>query len=144
MNYKSVLLSFGFSPIWVSLVMSLVSSVKYVYQVNGSKSKEVIPRCRLRQGDPLSPYLFILIFYVLYRLLSDANSLGLTLGLKLAPRAPTLTHLFFADDVLIFGRASLEEVYQIVSILNCFTAASGQKISQQKSGIICGKGFLWC
>lgn len=109
--------------------MSLVSSVTYRYQVNGSKSKVIVPKCDLRQGDPLSPYLFILVFDVLLRLLSSANDTNLINGLKLAPGAPTLTHLFFADDALIFGRASMEEVYQIMSILNCFTAASGQRIS---------------
>lgn len=92
---KIVLLSYGFCSEWVSLVMSLVSSVKYSYQVNGSRSKVIVPGCGLRQGDPLSPYLFILVFDVLSRMLTNANSLGLIQGLKLDPRAPTLTHLFF-------------------------------------------------
>lgn len=53
---KFVLLSYGFYPNWVSLVKSLVSSVKYIYQVNGSRSHVVSPGRGLRQGDLLSPY----------------------------------------------------------------------------------------
>lgn len=74
------------------------------------------------------------------RLLSKANSDKSLCGLSLAPRAPPLTHLFFADDALIFGKATKEELYKTVSILNAFTGASGQRISSQKSGIIFGKG----
>lgn len=136
---RAVLISFGFSPMWVSSVMSLVSSVKYSYQVNGSRSKVIVPSRGLRQGDPLSPYLFILVFDVFSRLISYANSIGLIKGLTLAKDAPTLTHLFFADDSVLFGRASKEEMFQVVKILNDFTVASGQMINLQKSGIIFGK-----
>lgn len=92
---NSALLSYGFYPAWVSLIMSLVSSVTYMYQVNGSRSHVVVPGRGLRQGDPLSPYLFILVFVVLSRLISKANNNGLVNGLLLAPNAPILTHLFF-------------------------------------------------
>lgn len=79
----------------------------------------------MRQGDPLSPYLFILVFDVLARLISRALSEGEIHGPPLGPRAPILTHLFVADDALIFAKASNEEVFQIFNILNIFIAASG-------------------
>lgn len=107
------LVSFGFSPIWVSLIMSLIKLVKYFYQVNGSRSTAVLPGRGLRQGDPLSPYLFILVFDVLSRMISKAISLGNIKGLLLAPNTPTLTHLFFADDAIIFGQTNKEEIYQM-------------------------------
>lgn len=81
------------------------------------------------------------MFDVLSRLISHASSNGLIKGLLLAPTAPILTHLFFADDAIIFGQANKEEIYQIINIFNVFTAASGQKINLQKSGLICGKGI---
>lgn len=62
-------------------------------------------------------------------------------GLLLAPTAPSLTHLFFADDSILFGQATKEEIYQFVKILNDFIADSGQKINLQKSSIIFGKGI---
>lgn len=76
--------------------MSLVTSVRYFYQVNGSRSRVVVLGRGLRQRDPLSPYMFILVIDVLSRLISKPNSLNMIKGLVLAPNAPTLTHLFFS------------------------------------------------
>lgn len=85
----------------------------------------VYPSRGLREGDPLSPYLFILVFDVLSRLISKSCSQGDIHGMSLAPGPPTLTHWFFADDAIISGKANVEEVYQIVRILNLFIEASG-------------------
>lgn len=83
-------------------------------------------------------HISILVFDVLSRLISNAYDNEQVKGIKLAPYASTLTHLFFADDVILFTGDSAEEIYNIVSILNVFTSASGQKINTTKSGIICG------
>ncbi|XP_057418917.1 uncharacterized protein LOC130713138 [Lotus japonicus] len=58
-------------------------------------------------------------------------------GIKLAPTAPTLTHLFFVDDSLILAKASPQQLYQIMQILNIFSQASSQRINLHKPGIIC-------
>lgn len=130
--------AFGFDSAWVSRVMSLVTSVSYSYQVNDFLSRKLIPNRGLRQGDPLSPYLFIMVFDVLSRLISKAHSNEAFKGIKLAPTAPYLTHLFFADDAIIFSDDNSALIYQLTSILNCFTKASGQMINTTKSGMICG------
>lgn len=85
---KETLLAYGFGGQWVSLVLSLVYSFKYVYQVNGSRSRVVSPSRGLRQGDPLSPYLFIVVFDVLSRLITKACSEFAIHGLNLASGAP--------------------------------------------------------
>lgn len=83
--------------------MFLVSSVKFIYQVNGSRSRVVLPGRGWRQGHPLSPYLFILLFDIFSRMISRASSMGNIKGVRLAPNTHFLTHLFFADDAILFG-----------------------------------------
>lgn len=114
---KNVLLSYGFSVDWVFLVMSLVTSVKYMFQVNGSRSRVIILSRGLRQGGPLSPYLFILVFDVLSRLISQACLVGNIFGLSLATGAPTLTHLFFCMGKIILCRCIKLSTSLIFSLL---------------------------
>lgn len=138
---RNALLCYGFCSAWVDLIMELVSTVTYKYKVNGFVSKVLKPGRGLRQGDPLSPYLFILAADVLSHMMRRAQTHGDIKGLLLAPGAPILTHLFFADDALIFAKATEEEMFQIVSVLNTYCQASGQRINLSKSGLICGKAI---
>lgn len=71
---KKCLQAYEFSPRWVDCVMILISSISYVYQVNGFHSDTINPQRGLRQGDPLSPYLFILAFDALSRLITSAQN----------------------------------------------------------------------
>ncbi|RYR51692.1 hypothetical protein Ahy_A06g026672 [Arachis hypogaea] len=66
------------------------------------------------------------------------NEKNLISDIKLAPTAPSITYLFFADDCIIFAEAKEEEVYQIIQVLNQYTEASGQRINLEKSGISFG------
>lgn len=68
-----------------------------------------------------------------------AEGEGQILGLQVAGGAPKLTHLFFADDALLFSKATMEELYQIVGILNLYSNTSSQRINLNKSGLICVK-----
>lgn len=79
-----------------------------------------------------------MVFDVLSRMITQACDSGTLHGINLAVSAPTLTHLFFADDTILFTKDNTEDVHQIIKILNTFTSASGQKINLTKSGIICG------
>lgn len=103
---KATLEKLGFNIDWVEKVMTLVTTVTYTYQVNGFHSDKLSPSRGLRQEDPLSPYLFILVFDVLSRMINDAKSHNTLSGLKLATEAPALTHLFFADDAILFAQES--------------------------------------
>ncbi|XP_057426577.1 uncharacterized protein LOC130720010 [Lotus japonicus] len=134
---KSILQAYGFHDKWVAQVMSIVKGVSYRYKINGFVSESLTPERGLRQGDPLSPYLFVLAADVLSHLLLKAQSEGRLKGIQLAPTAPCITHLLFADDSLLFARAHPQELYQLMEILNTFSLASGQRINTAKSGIIC-------
>lgn len=76
---------------------------------------------------------------MLSRLISKAYENNQIKGIRLAPSAPPLTHLFFVDGAILFAGDSAEEVYHLISVLSVFTTASGQKINTAKSGIICGQ-----
>lgn len=129
---EKVLLAYGFDQHCVMKVMMLVTIVTYSYKVNGFTSSSITPQRGLRQGDSLSPFLFILVPDVLSLMINEAVGKGDLEGFKLAREAPTLTHLMFADDSLLFAKATRKDVYCLMHILN-----TGTNIS--KSGIIFGK-----
>ena len=87
----------------------------------------------LRQGDPLSPYLFILCADVLSGLLSKEAILNNIHGIQVARQAPKISHLLFADDSLLFARANTVEAERILKILHSYQRASGQVVNLDKS-----------
>ncbi|CAL9019813.1 unnamed protein product, partial [Prunus brigantina] len=82
-----------------------VNSVSFAVLLNGKPGSPFIPSRGLRQGDPLSPYLFLLVCEVLSLNLSKHVEEGHIQGIKLSRRSPVLSHLFFADDSLFFAKA---------------------------------------
>ena len=89
--------------------MKCVRSVTYSIKINGSPRGHIIPSRGIRQGDPLSPYLFLLCAEGLSTLIKASMARGNMTEVSVCHRGPILSHLFFADDSLIFYKASLEE-----------------------------------
>ncbi|XP_021749452.1 uncharacterized protein LOC110715189 [Chenopodium quinoa] len=128
-----VLRRFGFPPYWVHVLQQCVTTMSYQILVNGTPSQPFRPKCGLRQGDPLSLYLFVLCMEISSLILRRDEQRGLFQGLKISCRAPSVSYLFFADDALLFFRASPSACDQILSITNEFCSISGQMINVQKS-----------
>lgn len=93
-----MLVKFGFCSKWVKWMMLCVTSVSYNFLVNEDSVGPVIPSRGLRQGDPLSPYLFIICAEGLSMLLRRANREGLLRGSRVCHSAPSVSHLLFVDD----------------------------------------------
>jgi ribonuclease HI len=112
-----------------------VESVDYSVLVNGEQVGPVIPGRGLRQGDPLSPYLFILCAEGLSSLIGRAESTGDLTGTSICRGAPPVTHLLFADDCFLFFKACERQAQTMKNILQLYEKASGQAISLPKSEI---------
>lgn len=106
-NYlKDILIRFGFSSTWVDWMMLCVKSITYAFIVNGDLVSPISLGRGLRQGDPLSPYLFILYVEGLSAAIDKANKMGFLHGVKICRNAPAVTHLLFVDDCLLFWRGT--------------------------------------
>lgn len=125
----------GFSQRWRGLVMQCVTSVSYRFLLNGKPTPAIKPSRGLRQGDPISPYLFILCSEALSELLREAEEKKRITGLKVCRGAPPISHLLFADDSFSFCQAHVREAHTLKAILNEYESASGQAINYSKSAI---------
>ena len=112
--------------------------------VNGTPCKPFKMGRGIRQGDPLSPFLFVIMAEVLNRLLVQAEQTGGIQGLKVGERQVSLTHLQFADDTLLFCAPRMECLRNIKSVLSRFQKFSGLTVNYEKSGLIMiGKDAEW-
>ena len=117
------------------LVMNCISSMSYSVIINGTTYGNIIPSRGLRQGDPLSPYLFLLCAEGLSALINDAARNNQLNGISICRGAPKASHFFFTDDNLLFCKANSNEGNKLKEILGLYESASGQKINTDKSSI---------
>ena len=106
----------GFSHRWVDWIMRCVTSVRYCVKVNGALSDSFAPSRGLRQGDPLSPFLFLFVADALDTILKHEIAANRLTPLRVCAQAPGISHLLFADDTLLFFRANGEEAAQKFSV----------------------------
>ena len=126
----------NFPEVWVLWIMQCITTVSYSILVNGEPSKVFHPSVGLRQGDPLSSYIFILCMEVLSRNLSKLQATKELNGLKIARNAPKISHLFFAVDALFFFKANPKNCWAIKNILATFCEKSGEMMNFEKSHVI--------
>ncbi|CAH9109352.1 unnamed protein product [Cuscuta europaea] len=125
----------GFAEMWINLIMECVTSVTYSIPFDESELGPIFPTRGLRQGDPLSPYLFLIVAEGLSALLRHSEETGRLHGVAVARGAPQISHLLFADDSLLFFKATHGEASLVKEILHDYEMASGQMINLNKSRI---------
>ena len=136
---EGIMRKMGFRERWINLVMGCVKIVSYSVLVNGDPCGIIFPTRGIRQGDPLSPFLFLLCTEGLNGLIKKADLQGEIHGYSLCRRGPKLTHLLFADDSLIFCRATMEECGKVLNILKEYEEASGPKMNRSKTSLFFSK-----
>ncbi|CAN6563499.1 unnamed protein product [Malus baccata var. baccata] len=135
---EAVMERMGFCCEWRRLVMGCVSSVNFAVLLNGQPGNKFAPSRGIRQGDPLSPYLFIILGEVLSSMIQAAVEEKRLAGIRIGVSGPVISHLFFADDTLLFLRAEEKYCRNLLAILDRFCEASGQKVNLLKSSIYFG------
>jgi len=137
---KAIMLKLGFHRLWVDRIMRLVSTVSFSILFNGDRQESFMPSRGIRQGDPISPYLFLLAAEGLSCLLKSRIQSSVLSGIKVASSTPVVSHLLFADDSLLFFKANRESAEAIKEALNNYCRASGQQVNMDKSSIHFAKG----
>jgi hypothetical protein len=93
----------------------------------------------VRQGDPLSPFLFVLVMEAFSKMLGAFTSKGLISGFSVGSSEQDrviVSHLLFADDTLVFCGANACQIRHIGALLVCFEAVSGLKVNLSKSVLV--------
>ncbi|GJZ10117.1 RNA-directed DNA polymerase, eukaryota [Tanacetum coccineum] len=133
--FDYVLRAFGFGNKWCNWIKGCLNSAKGSILVNGSPTSEFHFYKGLKQGDPLSPFLFILVMESLHLSFNRVLNAGLFKGISLNDSL-TLSHLFYADDAIFVGEWDGSNIKTLVHVLKCFFLASGLKINLQKSKLM--------
>ncbi|KAM6553278.1 hypothetical protein CsatB_014040 [Cannabis sativa] len=136
---QKVLSKNGFNGKSIRLLMACVTSVSYSVLLNGCPLKKLYPQRGLRQGDPISPFLFLLCQDVLSKMITQAEEEGYIQGIKIAQSSPSISHLMFADDTILFARANETNARNLLKYLSDYESWSGQTCSKSKSGILFSK-----
>ena len=116
----------GYFGRWGFMMMECITTILYSLLINGEPTSIIHPSRGIRQGDPLSPYLFLLYIEGLHGLINQAACSGNIRGISIYRNGPRLTHLVFANDSLLFCKAISQECQFVQRILGAFEEASGQ------------------
>jgi hypothetical protein len=113
--------------------------------VNGSPTEEIDIKRGLKQGDPLAPFLFLVVAEGFSGLMDNAVNRNLFKGFEVKRGGSVISHLQYADDTLCIGEASIENLWTLKALLRGFEMVSGLKVNFHKSclmGVNVSTGFL--
>ncbi|XP_071688628.1 uncharacterized protein [Rutidosis leptorrhynchoides] len=125
----------GFGSKWRGWIKSCLKTASISVLVNGSPTKEFNLERGVRQGDPRSPFLFIIAAEGLYWLTKSAVSNNLFWGVEIGKDKNPLSHLQYADDTIFFVKWSLDNTVNHMKLLKCFELCSGLKANYNKSNL---------
>ncbi|GJT60110.1 RNA-directed DNA polymerase, eukaryota [Tanacetum coccineum] len=130
-----ILRNFGFGEKWCMWIQNCLRSSRGLVIVNGSPTEEFLFYKGLKQGDPLSPFLFILVMETLHMSFQRVVDAGLFKAIVLTPSLH-LSHMFYASDAIFMGHRSEANIDILAKVLECFHRASGLRINMSKSKLM--------
>ncbi|XP_050242423.1 uncharacterized protein LOC126691393 [Quercus robur] len=119
----------------IDIIMSCISTVSTSILFNGEALDPIYPTRGIRKGDPLSPYLFILCMEFLGHLIEEKCTAKVWQPVKASCGGPAFSHLFFADDLVLFAKADHINCSAVRDVIDEFCSASGQSVSAAKSRV---------
>jgi hypothetical protein len=131
-----MLVRFGFCSKWRDWIRACVFSGNMSVLINGSPSEEINIQRGLKQGDPLAPFLFLLVAEGLGGIMRKAVELNRFHGVQVGNNGMVVSHLQYADDTLCIGEASVDNLWTLKAILRGFEMTSGLKINFWKSSLM--------
>jgi len=129
------LVDIGLPSSLIHVIMHCITTPTMHVLWNGRPTDAFNPSRVVRQGDPISPYIFVLCMERISQTICKLVDEGHWHAIKMSRRGPSLSHLFFADDLILFGTTDMEQIQLIKETLEAFCLCSDQKISHSKSNI---------
>jgi hypothetical protein len=123
---------------WIQWVMECVSTISYTVYFNNVQLESFKPSRGLRQGDPLSPFLFLFVADGLSRLFKKETQQGMLQELHICRRSPGISHLLFADDTMVFFKVDQGQAEVMKGLLRRYEMGTSQLISPSKCSIMFG------
>lgn len=133
---KSMIEVVGFNQNFIHMIMYCVSLVSFSVLINGDPKGPVLPSRWLRQGHPLSPYLFLICTNGLTTLLKEARLRREISSLKICKVGPNIIHLLFADDSVLFYKAEVGENRRVQAVLEKYEVVSSERINKEKTTMV--------
>ncbi|GKV41205.1 hypothetical protein SLEP1_g48771 [Rubroshorea leprosula] len=125
----------GFGTKWLGWIMECLATARVSILVNGSPTKEFAMGKGLRQGDPLSPFLFLMISEGLAGLVKKVEQEGLLHGVEIGQQKMSISLLQFVNNTVIVGKAESENINMVKTILRWFEMMSGLRINLSKNNV---------
>jgi hypothetical protein len=126
----------GFGHRWLQWMEAIFSSSTSSILLNGTQGKTIHYRRGVRQGDPLSPLLFVLAVDFLQSMINKAKDMGLLNLPILSIANPDFPVIQYADDTLVLIEGDTRQIFFLKSLLNSFSMATGLKVNLAKSMMI--------
>ena len=132
---KEMLEAYGFHQEWIRWTMNITSTTLFSILLNGAPTKMFQPSRGIIQGDPLSPFLFILMAEGLSRVIKDKVEKRELKGLNLHTCSELISHQQFVDDTMLMGHSYVQEAWVLKKFLNGFSMAFSLEVNNSKSQV---------